>query len=252
MDIDQEKVNMVNSKKPPIYEKGLQELLNKYVGKNLRATTDYDEIKNTEVTFICVGTPSNPDGSINLSIVKSASESIGLALRDKNKKDYHVVVVKSTVVPETTEKVVAPIIRKYNNNIGFVMNPEFLREGNAVHDFMNPDRIVIGSTYKKSGDIVEQLYKGLDAPIIRTNPKTAEMVKYTSNSFLATKISFTNEIGNICKELGIDVYEVMKAVGLDFRISPYFLNAGVGYGGSCFPKDVKALIHKAKFSNRIK
>lgn len=237
---------MINSKKPPIYEKGLQELLNKYVGKNLRATTDYKEIINTDVSFICVGTPSNPDGSINLSIVKSASESIGLALRDKNKKDYHVVVVKSTVVPETTEKVVAPIIRKYNNNIGFVMNPEFLREGNAVHDFMNPDRIVIGSTDKKSGDLVEQLYMGLDAPIIRTNPKTAEMVKYTSNSFLATKISFTNEIGNICKELGIDVYEVMKAVGLDFRISPYFLNAGVGYGGSCFPKDVKALIHKAK------
>jgi len=240
VDIDQEKVDMVNSKKPPIYEKGLQELLNKYVGKNLRATTDYNEIKNTEVTFICVGTPSNPDGSINLSIVKSASEYLGLALRDK--QEYHVVVVKSTVVPETTEKVVAPIIRKYNKNIGFVMNPEFLREGNAVHDFMNPDRIVIGSTDKKSGNIVEQLYMGLDAPIIRTNPKTAEMVKYTSNSFLATKISFTNEIGNICKELGIDVYEVMKAVGLDFRISPYFLNAGAGFGGSCLIGEEHAIV----------
>ncbi len=126
------------------------------------------------------------------------------------------------------------------------MNPEFLREGLAVKDFMNPDRIVIGSLDKKSGDIFETIYKDLKSPLIRTSLKAAEMIKYTSNAFLATKISFSNEIGNICKRLGIDVYEVMQGVGLDHRINPHFLNAGVGFGGSCFPKDVSALIHLAE------
>ncbi|MCZ7397679.1 MAG: UDP-glucose/GDP-mannose dehydrogenase family protein, partial [Candidatus Methanoperedens sp.] len=156
---------------------------------------------------------------------------------------------KSTVVPETTEKVVLPIIEKHSGkhigDFGIAMNPEFLREGKAVHDFMHPDKIVVGSIDKKSGDIVASLYKGLKCEITRTNLRTAEMIKYVNNAFLATKISFSNEVGNICKELGIDTYEVMKAVGKDFRIGQYFLNSGAGFGGSCFPKDVKALIGKA-------
>lgn len=248
VDIDRSKVDLINAGKAPIYEDGLSELMEKHAGKKIRATSDYDSaVMNSEVSFICVGTPSDIDGNIDLGIVRAASASLGDALRKK--KSYHVVVVKSTVVPETTEKVVLPIIEEHSGkkagDFGIVMNPEFLREGKAVHDFMNPDKIVVGSLDKKAGDIVASLYGGLKCEVTRTNPRTAEMIKYVNNSFLATKISFSNEIGNICKELGIDTYEVMKAVGKDFRIGSYFLNSGAGFGGSCFPKDVKALIGKA-------
>lgn len=249
VDIDKSKIDLINSGIPPIYEEGLPELLKKHAGKRLSATSDYDSaIMNSDVSFICVGTPSDSEGNIDLRIVKAASASIGDALRKK--KGYHVIVVKSTVVPETTEKVVLPVIEKHSgkhqDEFGIAMNPEFLREGKAVHDFMHPDKIVVGSMDKKSGDIVASLYSGLKCEVTRTNPRTAEMIKYVNNSFLATKISFANEVGNICKELGIDTYEVMSAVGKDFRIGPHFLNAGAGFGGSCFPKDVKALIGKAK------
>ena len=248
VDIDPLKIDMLNRGVPPIYEDGLSELLEKHVGKNLSATSDYDlAINNSDVSFICVGTPSDHDGKIDLGIVKAASTSLGRTLRKK--KGYHVIVVKSTVVPETTEKVVLPIIEKESGKslgeFGIAMNPEFLREGKAVHDFMHPDKIVVGSLDKRSGDIVASLYSGLNCEVTRTNPRTAEMIKYVNNAFLATKISFSNEVGNICKELGIDTYEVMKAVGKDFRIGPHFLNSGAGFGGSCFPKDVKALIGKA-------
>jgi len=160
------------------------------------------------------------------------------------------VVVKSTVPPGTTERVVIHEVLENrhlkNQDIGFAMNPEFLREGRAIQDFMRPDRIIIGSADDKAGDFIESIYKGLNVPMIRTGLTEAEMVKYASNAFLATKISFSNEVGNICKDLGIDVYEVMKGVGMDHRINPYFLNAGAGFGGSCFPKDVSALIHLAE------
>jgi UDPglucose 6-dehydrogenase len=249
VDVDRSKIDRINAGIPPIYEEGLQELLKKHAGKRLSATSDYDfAVMNSDVSFICVGTPSDSDGNIDLGIIKAASASLGDSLRAK--KGYHVIVVKSTVVPETTEKIVLPIIErhsgKHEGDFGIVMNPEFLREGKAVHDFMHPDKIVVGSLDKKSGDIVASLYNGLDCEVTRTNPRTAEMIKYANNSFLATKISFANEVGNICKELGIDTYEVMSAVGKDFRIGKYFLNAGAGFGGSCFPKDVKALIGKAK------
>ncbi len=249
VDVDRSKVDQINAGVPPIYEDGLSELLKKHAGKRIRATSDFDlAVMISDVSFICVGTPSDPNGNIDLSIVEAASASLGDAL--KKKKGYHVVVVKSTVVPETTEKVVLPIIEKHSGkcagDFGIAMNPEFLREGKAVHDFMHPDKVVVGSLDKKAGDIVASLYRGLECEIIRTNPRTAEMIKYVNNSFLATKISFSNEIGNICKELGIDTYEVMEAVGKDFRISPHFLNSGAGFGGSCFPKDVKALIWKAQ------
>lgn len=249
VDVDKLKIDQINSGIPPIYEEGLPELLKKHAGKRLSAIADYDfAVANSDVSFICVGTPSDSDGNIDLGIIKAASVSLGDSLRAK--KGYHVIVVKSTVVPETTEKVVLPVIEKRSGkragDFGIVMNPEFLREGKAVHDFMHPDKIVVGSLDKKSGDIVASLYNRLDCEVTRTNPRTAEMIKYANNAFLATKISFANEVGNICKELDIDTYEVMSAVGKDFRIGKYFLNAGAGFGGSCFPKDVKALIGKAK------
>ncbi|WP_096204459.1 UDP-glucose dehydrogenase family protein [Candidatus Methanoperedens nitratireducens] len=249
VDVDRSKIDRINAGIAPIYEEGLSGLLKKHAGKRLSATSDYDfAVMNSDVSFICVGTPSDPDGNIDLGIVKAASASLGDSLRAK--KGYHVIVVKSTVVPETTEKVVLPIIEKRSGkragDFGIVMNPEFLREGKAVYDFMHPDKIVVGSLDKRSGDIVASLYKGLDCKVTGTNPRTAEMIKYANNSFLATKISFANEVGNICKELDIDTYEVMSAIGKDFRIGKYFLNAGAGFGGSCFPKDVKALIGKAK------
>lgn len=249
VDVDKSKVDLINAGEAPIYEDGLAELLKKHAGKRIQATSDYDlAVMNSDVSFICVGTPSDPDGNIDLGIVRAASASLGDAL--KNKKSYHVIVVKSTVVPETTEKVVLPIIEEHSGkqvgDFGIAMNPEFLREGKAVNDFMHPDKIVVGYIDKRAGDVVASLYSGIDCEVTRTNPRTAEMIKYVNNSFLATKISFSNEIGNICKELGIDTYEVMKAVGKDFRIGSHFLNSGAGFGGSCFPKDVKALIGKAQ------
>ena len=259
VDVDAAKVDQINAGIPPIHEPGLPALLKTQVGKRLRATDDYnDAILNSEATFICVGTPSGDDGRIDLSIVRSASKSIGKALAERGadaRYAYHVVVVKSTVVPGTTDEVVAPLIREHVRHkgkghggdgdvVGIAMNPEFLREGKAVHDFMNPDKIVIGGDMR-AVDTVARLYENISCEITRTDTKTAEMIKYANNSFLATKISFANEIGNICKKLGIDVYEVMSAIGKDFRIEGQFLNAGAGFGGSCFPKDVKALIGRA-------
>jgi len=248
IEIDERKVEAINSGRPPIYEKNLDEMLSVHVGRRLKATASYDNIEDSEVTFICVGTPPGPSGDADLSMVKSASKSIGEALQDA--QEYHVVAVKSTVPPGTTETLVIPEVLGYSSkgssNIGFVMNPEFLREGLAIQDFMCPDRIVIGCQNKNAGDIVESAYSKLNAPVVRTSISAAEMIKYTSNAFLATKISFSNEIGNICKRLGINVYEVMKGVGMDPRISPLFLNAGAGFGGSCFPKDVLALIRLAE------
>lgn len=250
VDIDEKKVEQINAGIPPIYEEGLGDLLRKYAGKKLIATIDYEfAVRETDISFICVGTPSAEDGSIDLSIVRAAATNIGEALAKK--KGYHVIVVKSTVVPETTEKFVLPVLEEASGktagkDFGVAMNPEFLREGKAVHDFMHPDKIVIGAIDRKSGDLISELYRKFECEVTRTNPATAEMIKYANNSLLATKISFANEIGNICKKLGIDTYEVMAAVGKDFRISPRFLNSGAGFGGSCFPKDVKALIGKAK------
>lgn len=250
VDIDKKKMDQINQGIPPIYEEGLGELLQKHSGKRLTATIDYESaIRNTDISFICVGTPSGENGDIDLSIVRAATASIGAVLAKK--EGYHVVVVKSTVVPETTEKFVLPVLEKASGKVagkdfGVAMNPEFLREGKAVYDFMNPDKIVVGAIDQKSGDLVSELYRMFKCEVTRTSPSTAEMIKYANNSLLATKISFANEIGNICKKLNIDTYEVMEAVGKDSRISPRFLNSGAGFGGSCFPKDVKALIGKAK------
>ncbi len=249
IDIDEEKVQKINDGIAPIHENGLEELLRKHTGRSLHATTDYQHaIMNSDISFICVGTPCDEDGMIDLTVLKKACESLGSGIGQKG--GYHVAVVKSTVVPMTTENVVIPLLEKCSGkragkDFGVAMNPEFLREGMAVYDFMHPDKIVVGAYDQKSGSIVSDLYEGIECEVTRTNLRTAEMIKYANNSFLATKISFSNEIGNICKKMGIDCYDVMKEVGKDFRISPHFLNSGAGFGGSCFPKDVQALVNRS-------
>ena len=247
VDIDEEKVREINNGECPIFEEDLPELLEKMVSDgSLKATTDtFEAVKNSEVTFLAVGTPMEEDGSINLDYIKKAAEQVGEAL--KGKEEYHVVVIKSTVVPTTTEKEIIPILeeesgKEAGEGLGVCMNPEFLREGTALKDFLEPDRIVVGQLDERSGSKVTKLYNGFEAPVIKTSLGAAELIKYGSNSMLATKISFINEIGNLCKTLGLDVYEVADGIGMDSRIERSFLNAGCGFGGSCFPKDVRALI----------
>ena len=242
VEIFPEKVVAINTAIPPIYEEGLEDILKAHVGKNLIASTTYESVQTADAIFIAVGTPPNADGSANLTYIRQAAENIADELA-KAHTEYPVVVVKSTVPPGTTRDVVCKTIREMLPDLKFgcCMNPEFLREGRAVFDFMNPDRIVIGTTDAKAAEIMHNLYSGIEAPILDVEPTAAEMIKYTSNALLAAKISFANEIGNLCKKIGVDVYEVMKGVGMDSRVSPKFLNAGAGFGGSCFPKDVAAL-----------
>jgi UDPglucose 6-dehydrogenase len=246
-----DKVALINNGVPFFYEPGLEDLLKKVVKRgSLRAVLGMEKaILDSEVTFITVGTPSLPDGGIDLGFVCMSAKEIGKAL--KRKIGYHLVIVKSTVVPGTTKSVVKPILERYSDkivgtNFGLVMSPEFLREGSAMYDTFDPDRIIIGEFDEGSGTLFEKLCKeiyGDQIPILRTNCSTAEMIKYASNTFLATKISFINQIANICELVpGVDVVKVAQGMGLDSRIGPKFLNAGVGWGGSCFPKDIKALI----------
>ncbi|MBS3790515.1 MAG: UDP-glucose/GDP-mannose dehydrogenase family protein [Candidatus Thermoplasmatota archaeon] len=255
VDIDEDIVDSINNAIPPIYEEGLEELLEKVVDSGkLSATTDLQgAVEKTDITFICVGTPSREDGSIDTSAIESATEDVSEAIDEKN--DYHIVVVKSTVTPGTTDGLIKSILessgKKVGEDFGLGMNPEFLREGVALDDFLDPDRIVIGGWDEKSRETIKRVYESFDAPKLVTDIRTAEMIKYTSNALLATKISFANEMSRICEEVGIDVYDVMDGVGLDHRIKRDFLNAGPGFGGSCFPKDVKAIKNLAK-KNDIK
>ncbi len=250
IDIVDEKVDKINRAEPPIYEEGLEELLKDVVSnEKLKATTDTGKaVKETELTFICVGTPSKQDGSVDLSGVEKAVQDMVQPLKEKD--EYHVFCVKSTVVPGTTEEKVLPILEKsgkiVGEDFGLGMNPEFLREGIALEDFLNPDRIVLGGWDENTLKVLSEAYGRFQVPKLKTDIKTAEMIKYTSNALLATKISFANEISRICESIGIDVYEVMDGVGLDHRLKRDFLNAGAGFGGSCFPKDVKALVNYAK------
>jgi UDPglucose 6-dehydrogenase len=249
VDIDEKRVEKINLGVPPIYEKDLKETLNQVLEKgNLSATTDLKSaVESSDVSFICVGTPSGLLGDIDLRYIEQVGRDIGRSLTG----NYHVIVMKSTVVPGTTEYSLIPIVestskKKAGKDFGVAMNPEFLREGSAIEDFLHPDKVVIGGIDERSTEVVSRLYEDFNAPVMKTDPRTAEMIKYATNSFLATKISFINEIGNICKPLGIDCYEVAKGLGMDSRVSPSFLRAGLGFGGSCFPKDVKAIVGKAK------
>ena len=258
-DVDAEKAAKINKGIPPFHEPGLQEKLEDSIQKgNLKCLVNQTEkaILESDLTFVTVGTPSKPDGSIDLKFIEASARDIGKALSQKS--DYHIVTIKSTVVPGTTQNTVKPILeetskKKCGVDFGLCMNPEFLRQGSAFQDTVNADRIVIGSYDKRSGDVLEDLYKDFyktHVPLlIRTTLSTAELIKYASNSMLATKISFINTIANICEKIpGADVKVVAAAMGLDKRIGPLFLDAGLGYGGSCFPKDVKALIASSKAS----
>jgi UDPglucose 6-dehydrogenase len=246
---DTKKLDLIQSGKSPIYEPGLDALLEKNIPR-ITTTVDLpDAIRKTALTFICVGTPSNPDGSIDLDQVRAVSHTIGKSLASAD--GHHTIIVKSTVLPGTSETLVVPILESESGKRAFVdfgvaSNPEFLKEGTAVADFFHSDRVVIGTNDARSRAVLDALYTPLGAPIYATTIRTSEMIKYTSNAFLATKISFANEIGNLCKAMGIDSYEVFRGVGLDARISPHFFRAGIGFGGSCFPKDVRALIAHAR------
>ncbi|MCS4540958.1 MAG: UDP-glucose/GDP-mannose dehydrogenase family protein [Euryarchaeota archaeon] len=248
---NEKNAQMINKGAAPFYEKDLEPMLKKAVKKGkLHCTTNREEaILNTDITFVTVGTPMRSDGSIDLSFIEQAAQEIGKAL--KNKREYQLIVVRSTVVPGTTRNLIGKKIeenggKKLGESIGLCMQPEFLREGEAVNDTLNPDMIVIGELDKTSGDILESLQRkfyGEKCPtILRMNIESAEMVKYANNCFLATKISFANEIANICELVPrVDVKEVMKAIGFDHRINPKFLDAGAGWGGSCFAKDLNAM-----------
>lgn len=250
-DIDRSKLDMIRRGVAPFYEPGLDELVKRGVESGLlRVTDDYVRaVKESNVTFIAVNTPSKEDGSIDLSFVESASRMVGEGLRYKD--EWHLVVVKSTVVPGTTENVVKRIVeevsgKKAGKDFGLCVSPEFLSEGTAVKNFLYPDRIVIGEIDKRSGDVLENLFKlfygNKTPPILRTTPANAELIKYASNAFLAMKISFINMIADLCEKIpGCDIDEVARGIGLDKRIGLHFLRAGIGWGGPCFRKDMLAL-----------
>jgi GDP-mannose 6-dehydrogenase len=247
------KVELINSGTSPIIEKGLDLLLkNSVEAKLLSATTDpVSAINETDISFICVGTPSQINGSLDLKYVRNVCEDIGRAIKEKD--SFHVVVARSTMLPGSMAELIIPALEEASGmqaGIGFGVcnNPEFLREGTAVSDYHNPPKTVIGETDRRSGDILVELYKELDAPLIRTNISTAEMVKYTDNVWHALKVGFANEIGNVCKSIGIDGHEVMDIFCQDTKLnlSPYYMKPGFAFGGSCLPKDVRALSYKAK------
>ena len=241
-DISKEKICTLNNGKIPIYEPGLNDLVKKNVdaGRLSFSSNIENSIKDSDIIFIAVGTPESNDGSADISAVKSVAILIA-----ENLNDYKVICTKSTVPVGTGELVKNIISENINNNVSFdyVSNPEFLREGSAVNDFLWPDRVVIGADNKRSFNIMKEVYDPLyinNKPILNTSIVTAEMIKYAANAFLALKISYINEVANLCEALGADVHQVAKAMGKDGRISPKFLHPGPGFGGSCFPKDTQA------------
>ena len=242
IDIDEEKVKKLKKGVIPFYEPGLEKLVTKNIkAKRLFFETNLTQtIQQSEIFFIAVGTPPTENGGADLSYVEKAVEGIG-----KNLKKYAVIVIKSTVPPGTCKRIKELVKKHCASSFDIVSNPEFLREGSAVADFIKPDRIVIGVESKKAEKIMRELYQPLESPILTTRLESSEMIKYASNAFLATKISFINEIANVCELVGADVKEIAKGMGLDPRIGNKFLEAGLGYGGSCFPKDVQALHQSA-------
>ena len=245
LDVDQDRITKLQKGIMPIYEPGLEQLVTQNVqAGRLCFTTDYVEgLAEAEFAFIAVGTPSGEEGEADLQYVRSAAESIADHI------DHPVIIVNKSTVPVGTGDWVADIVTRRRDlkpiSFNVVSNPEFLREGSAINDFTSPDRVVLGSLDRDAASKVAQLYLSLRCPILITDLRTAEMIKYASNAFLATRISFINEIANMCDELGADVREVALGMGYDKRIGHAFLDAGLGWGGSCFPKDVKALAHMA-------
>lgn len=247
------KVDLINAGKTPIIEKDIGEMIGMAVrDKLLRATTNVREaVMQTEISLICVGTPSQLNGNLDLSHVRKVCMEIGSALRDK--AEFHVVVARSTMLPGSMRDVVIPTLeeasgKKAGVDFGVCNNPEFLREGTAVFDYYNPPKTVIGETDERSGEMLLKLYEKMDAPLVRTNVETAEMVKYADNSWHAVKVAFANEIGNLCKATGIDGHAVMEIFCKDTKLnlSPYYMKPGFAFGGSCLPKDVRALTYKAR------
>ena len=252
VDVSPQKVELVKSGRSPVIEPQLDELIESAVADGkLRATLDArTAVRESDVSMICVGTPSNGNGSLSLRYVKNVSSEIGAALAGRH--EYHVVVVRSTVLPGTVRETV--ISRVEQNSLrrgidfGVCMNPEFLRESSAIEDYYHPSQVVIGEYDSRSGDVVERLYEHVDAPVVRTTIETAEMVKYVNNAFHALKVAFANEIGNVCKVHGIDGRDVMDIFCRDRRlnISTAYLRPGFAFGGSCLPKDLRALHYCAK------
>jgi GDP-mannose 6-dehydrogenase len=250
------KIELINAGQSPIIEAEIGDLLSEAVKSGtLRATDDADHaICNTDLSFVCVGTPSQANGNLDLTYIRRVCEMIGNAIR--RKRGRHTVAIRSTILPGTMRQIVIPILEEYSGKkagieLGACNNPEFLREGSAVKDFDAPPKTVIGELDRESGDVLAALYARIKAPLIRTNIETAEMVKYVDNCWHALKIGFANEIGNLCKSFSIDAHDVMKIFCEDKRlnISPAYLLPGFAFGGSCLPKDLRALTYKAKMSD---
>jgi len=253
VDVNPTKVEIVNQGECPIVESGMSELIKEMANsQRLRATTSTQEaIDNSDVSLVCVGTPSNANGSLDLSYVERVCQEIGSALRSKT--DRHTLVIRSTMLPGTIESVVVPALEAYSErragrDFGVCINPEFLREGTSLKDFYAPPFTLIGADDEQTANVVRQLYATVNAQVLVTPVKTAEMVKYVCNCFHALKISFANEVGNICKSLGIDSHEVMEVFCQDTKLnlSAYYLKPGFAFGGSCLPKDLRAINYKAK------
>jgi GDP-mannose 6-dehydrogenase len=253
VDPNRTKVDLINRGVTPIVEKDIGDLIARSVTEGrLRATTDVrDAVENSDMSLICVGTPSQPNGNLDLSYVRHACEEIGAAIAAK--AGFHVVVARSTMLPGSMRDIVIPTLeaasgKKANVDFGVCSNPEFLREGTAVYDYYNPPKTVIGESDARAGDVMVELYSNLKAPLIRTSIETAEMVKYTDNNWHAVKVAFANEIGNICKAAGIDSHKVMDIFCQDTKLnlSPYYMKPGFAFGGSCLPKDVRALTYKGR------
>jgi GDP-mannose 6-dehydrogenase len=253
VDVNPDKVASLNEGRSPIVEKGLDELIRAgSASRSLRATTSTEEaVRASDLSLLCVGTPSRKNGSLDLSYLERVCEQIGTALKQKDA--YHVVVVRSTVLPGTTHELVIPTLerasgKQYGTGFGVTVNPEFLREGTAIHDFRHPPLTLVGHNYKSDAAPTEALYGRVDAPLVNTSIRTAEMIKYASNTWHALKVCFANEIGNLCKRVGIDSHEVMDIFCRDekLNLSSYYMKPGFAFGGSCLPKDVRALQYRAK------
>jgi GDP-mannose 6-dehydrogenase len=253
VDVNADKVAQLNAGKSPIVEPGLDELIGETVANGrLRATTDAREaIAASEVSLISVSTPSRKNGSLDLTYLTRVCEQIGTALRDQDR--YHVVVVRSTMLPGTTHETVIPTLerhsgKEYGVHFGVAVNPEFLREGSALKDLRHPPYTLVGHNHAADASSAIALYQNLDAPVVSTSIRVAEMIKYANNTWHAVKVCFANEIGNVCKRLGVDSHEVMDIFCQDtqLNLAPYYLKPGFAFGGSCLPKDVRALDYRAK------